>query len=136
MSSANRRRGFSLLELMLVLVIISILGTVAALNLTSSARKARLTATRDTIRTVVNALDQYQFENGEYPSKSEWDAGVLWSGADAMLKDKPVDAWKNELLYFYPTNNTEKPFEVFSMGPDQEAGTQDDISSWQLDEEA
>lgn len=132
MSSATVRRGFSLLELMLVLVIISILGTVAALNLTSSANKARITATESTIRVTVDAIDQYQFATGSYPTVQEWNNGVLWTGADAIMKKKPVDAWKNDLNYLL-SRNAERPYEVLSAGPDKEFGTADDISSWDLD---
>ncbi|MEC9372852.1 MAG: type II secretion system protein GspG, partial [Planctomycetota bacterium] len=103
------RRGFSLLELMLVLVIISILGTTAALALRNRAAEARVTATESTLRTVEQALDQYNFAKGTYPTMNEWRENIL---VPSYLKETPVDAWKRPIYYTYPTNNPAQPFEL------------------------
>jgi len=127
-----RRSGFSLLELLLVLVIISVLGGVAALNLQNQAAKARVTTTEQTLRTCSQAIESYYLDTGTYPTQEEWEQGALWP---EYLKDAPTDAWDQPVWYFYPLNGSDPPFELRSLGPDGVADTQDDISTLTMGDE-
>lgn len=125
MHSRRTRRAFSLLELMLVLIIIGILGGVAALNLTGSADKARARATEASIQTIERALKEYNFETGVYPTTAE---GIPMLVQRKLLSDMPKDGWEREFAYYYPVEGQE-PYLIISAGKDGAWDTEDDILS-------
>ena len=120
-------RGFSLLELSLVIAIMGILMAVAAFNLIGGADDAKISATKSSMNTIKSALQQYQVQNNSFPpSLNSLIPGKLASGSD-------LDAWDRPFYY----NNVGKPgapkeegFTLVSMGPDGESGTADDMDIW------
>lgn len=122
------RSAFTLLEMMLVLVIIGVLASVAALNLVGGADKARVNATEATIKTVEAALKQYYFDTGAYPT-TEQGLVVL---VPKYIEKAPLDGWKRELFYYSPGVNG-NDFEIVSIGKDALPDTEDDIQSWRLE---
>ncbi|MCX5661965.1 MAG: type II secretion system major pseudopilin GspG [Planctomycetota bacterium] len=138
-------RGFTLIEVLLVLVILGMLATVAIVALSGTRETARIDATKLKINQLESALDLYNLALGSYPSdeqglkalqtKPTFDdekQGEKWRGP--YLKSDPRDEWNHEFKYQKVEGSTEetggKPFKLWSMGPDGQDGTEDDIKNW------
>ncbi|GAB5497131.1 MAG: type II secretion system major pseudopilin GspG [Phycisphaerales bacterium] len=120
-------RGFSLLELSLVIAIMGILMAVAAWNLIGGADDAKVQTTKSSMQTIKNALQQYQVSNNAFPPTLQaLIPSKLQAGADLDAWDKP--------FYYAPTGKPGAPkeqgFTLISMGADGAAGTEDDIDIW------
>lgn len=124
------RRGFTLMELMIVIVILGVLSTVVLLNFAGQADKARIGATQQTMNTVVQALELYRVQHNIYPPR---DVGLHALVSERLLKEYPKDAWGIEIAYFSPTPN--HPYEIWSAGKDREFNTADDIGQWPTPED-
>lgn len=122
-------RGFSLLELTLVLAIIGILMAVAAVSIFGQGENARIKATVASMSVIKNAIQQYQLSNSAYPATLT----ALQQGRTPLLDpDKPlVDGWNQPFLYAVPGRDN-RPFDLISKGANGtlESGTGDDISVW------
>jgi len=120
------RRGFSLLEIMLVVAIIGILMGAVAWNLAGSAEKAKIGATKMTMQTIKGALTTYSVEQSTYPPTLQ--PLVL----QKVIEEKSIkDAWGRD--YFYsPQGLNNHAFELISLGTDGQAGTADDIDVWMI----
>lgn len=119
------RRGFSLLELMLVLAIIAILMSVAAYNVLGRSNTARITATQSTLNTIKTAIDDYHLQYAAFPPT----LNTLITAK--ILQPKPMkDAWKID-LYYLPQPSGNNPYTLGSAGPDNIMGNEDDISVWE-----
>jgi len=133
MSSNRRTRGFSLVEIMIVIVIMGLLAGVVAVNVRSYLIKAKQNAARQDIAVIDHALDTFWSEYGRFPTQEEGLA-ILAKPTDKfpepLLKDVPIDPWGRPYVYVPPTGNG--PYDVICLGADgKEGGTgQDaDISS-------
>lgn len=120
-------RGFSLLELMLVLVIIGIITAIAAVSLTGSGTRAKKLASYASMQVVKSAIDSYKLTNNVAPPT----LAALQAGTAPYLDaTKPIrDGWKQDFIYS-PTSTKGMPFELFSKGEDLTFGTADDLSVW------
>ena len=121
------QRGFTLVELLVVVAILGILGTIAIQNVKAHIDKANETAARATVQTVNEAVTSYYIKNKKMPGSlsqltegSDDDPPILEGGDKAIN-----DPWDNELRY----EQKGKRFVVISAGPDGEFGTEDDIRS-------
>jgi general secretion pathway protein G len=123
---SRARRGFSLLELTLVLVILGVLMAVAAVNVLGQGEKAKITATRATLATIKNAITQYHLEQSAYPP----DLNTLVT-AHILEAGKLADAWKRPLVYDPQGPSPDHPFILFSKGPDGLSPSADDIDAWE-----
>ena len=126
-------RGFTLVELMVVIVIIGLLATIVAINVLPSGDKARVTRAKADIGTIEAGLDLYKLQNGRYPTTSEG-LGALVQPGGAYLKGSgvPQDPWNRDYLYASPGQHGEA--DVWSLGADGKDGGEDtnaDIGSWQ-----
>jgi len=121
-------RGFTLIEIMVVVVILGILGSLIVPNIIGRPDEARATAARADIEAVGNALELYRLDNGTYPSTDQGLEALVsqpsgypeprrWN-ADGYLKKLPVDPWDEPYLYF----SEERSFEVYSFGADRKEG--------------
>ncbi len=134
---AKQSSGFTLTEIMLVVVIIGILAALVIPKIAGSSERARLTAASADINGgIKSALGQYEVDNGFYP-KSLNDLLVQpgnaknWHGPYFDPPKVPVDPWGNPYVYYYPGKHNASSYDLLSMGPDGKEGTDDDIGNWQ-----
>lgn len=124
----NSRAGFSLIEIMVVVVIIGLLAGVVAVNVMQRLEDAKVNKAKADIAALSTALDLYKLDNGNYPT----DLGSLVGGKKAYLKTKeiPKDPWNNPYALLVPGQNGD--FDLVSGGGDGAVGGGDDIESWNL----
>jgi len=143
MKKLNHQRrvsGFTLLEVMVVLVIIGIIAGMVVPNLMGSQDTAREQKAVIDIGTIESALTMYRSQNYDYPTTEQGlEALVTETDIEPLprrfqeggyLQRLPKDPWGNDYQLLNPGENG--AFDVFSMGPDGEAGTDDDIGNWNL----
>lgn len=121
----STRRAFSLLELMLVLVILGLLSTVAAVALLPRAEQAKISTTKASLEVIKSAITGYQIEKSRLPESLEQLV------PDYLEEGKLRDGWKQP-FYYRPTPGQVRPYELLSFGKDLEAGTEDDIDVWTM----
>jgi general secretion pathway protein G len=141
MNAPRRRRpeGFTLIELLLVVVIIGILAAIVVPRLANRGEDARIAAAKGDIKSMSTALGAYEVDNGKYPNTGQGLAALLikpsappepksWKGPYLQnLTELPKDPWGNEYVYLCPGVKNPSGFDLFSYGPDGQAGTEDDI---------
>jgi general secretion pathway protein G len=131
------RRGFTLMEVLLVLAILVILGSIAVNVFTGVQRNAYINAAKSQVELIDNANRLYQFGVGQYPSEladlRSMPAGVpdpsKWAGP-YLERDIPVDPWGQPYMYNASGGHNQDKPDVWSMGPDRQDGTEDDIGNW------
>ena len=134
------RRGFTLIELMVVLVIIGVLAALIVPNVLERTDDARATAARTDINNLMQALKLYKLDNQRYPSAEQGlealvkkpGAGNVPSNWRPYLDKLPNDPWGKPYQYIYPGVKGE--IDIFSLGADGQAGGDGknaDIGSWQ-----
>ena len=125
--TTNTRPGFSLLELMLVLVILGLLSTVAAVALIPQAQKAKVRTTKQSMGVIKNAITQYQLERSRVPE-------TVVELIPEYLEDGDIsDGWKQP-FYYKPTPNGVRDYTLMSFGKDMDPETEDDnIDVWTMD---
>jgi len=125
--ATRKARGFSLLELMLVLAIIATLMAVAAWNFLGQGEKARTKATKQTLFTIQSAMDAYNLEYASFPP----DLRTLVT--TKFLKDQKLkDGWDQELYYDPRGTSKDRPYKLMSPGEDKTLGSEDDIDVWMI----
>jgi len=127
-STHRETGGFTLIELILVTVIISILAAMVVPNFTGVSDDAREAATKGDMVVIGNALDRYEIYYGSYPKS----LNELLSAKRPLLKEDkvPVDHWDNPYLYSFPGRHNKDTFDLVSRGRDGIQGTEDDLSNW------
>ena len=136
----TKAQGFTLLEVMVVLVIIGIIASMVVPNLMGSQDTAREQKAVIDIGSLETALGMYRSQNYNYPT-TEQGLEALVSQTDiepiprrfpegGYIKRLPTDPWGNDYQLLNPGENGN--MDIFSMGPDGEQGTDDDIGNWNL----
>jgi general secretion pathway protein G len=139
-STPTARRGFTLIELMVVLVIIGVLAALIVPNVLDRTDDARATAARTDVNNLMQALKLYKLDNQRYPSAEQGlDALVRKPTSGAVppnwrpyLDKLPADPWGRPYQYINPGVKGE--IDVFSFGADGQAGGEGknaEIGSWQ-----
>lgn len=132
------QRGFTLIELMVVVVILSILAAVVIPRVMDRPEQARISATKNNIRAIMSALDLYKLDNYDYPTTDQGlealvahpDLEPLPGNWNRYMNKIPLDPWGNEFRYLQPGARAD--VDVFSPGPNGRSGDGDDIGSWDL----
>ncbi|MBK8742494.1 MAG: type II secretion system major pseudopilin GspG [Betaproteobacteria bacterium] len=134
-------RGFSLLELLVVLLLLGAFAGIFAPKIFGQAEKAKQKAAKLEIDQIGQALDLYKLEIGRYPTSQEGLAALMtapsgasnWNGPYLKRNAVPKDPWSNEYRYVSPGDQN-RPYDIISLGSDgKEGGDGDgkDINSWQ-----
>ena len=131
-------RGFTLIELMVVVAILAILAAVVAPRVMDRPEQARISAAKNNIRALRSALDMYKLDNHGYPSTdqglealaSEPDSDPRPTNWNRYMDRIPLDPWGSEYRYMSPGKHGDT--DVFSPGPNGQPGDADDVGSWNL----
>jgi general secretion pathway protein G len=133
-------KGFTLLEVMVVIVILGILASMVVPNLMGSQERANMQKAVSDVTALETSLSLYKMDNYDYPSteqglealvdQTDIDPEPRRFPEDGYIKRLPKDPWGNEYVLLNP--GEQGKMDVFSVGPDGEAGTEDDIGNWNL----
>ncbi|WP_298611795.1 type II secretion system major pseudopilin GspG [uncultured Thiothrix sp.] len=138
-SVKRRVRGFSLIELMIVLVILGLIAGIVGPQAMKYLGRGKSQSAKVQIENISAALDMYRLEVGNYPTSSEGLKALAeapsgakgWNGP-YLKKGVPQDPWNNEYQYKRPGSNNQ-PYDLLSLGADGAAGGEGDdadISLW------
>ncbi|MBA4725508.1 MAG: type II secretion system major pseudopilin GspG [Pseudomonas sp.] len=135
--------GFTLIEIMVVVVILGILAALVVPQVMSRPDQAKVTVAKGDIKAIAAALDMYKLDNFAYPSTQQGLEALVkkpsgspqpknWN-RDGYLKRLPKDPWGNDYQYLSP--GTQGQFDLYSFGADGKPGGSDlnaDIGNWDL----
>ena len=133
----RRRHGFTLVEMLLVLVILAVLAAIVIPKFSGRSQQAKETAAKSQIASFELALDSFEVDTGFYPQGSAGLNALVnqpsgaqnWKGP-YLKQGIPLDPWGNPYVYNFPGKNNPKGYDLMSMGPDGRAGGDDDITNW------
>lgn len=138
----NKRRqsGFTLLEIMVVIVILGILASLVVPNLMGNKEQADRQKAVSDIVALENALDMYKLDNNRYPTTDQGLAALVSKPEveplprnykeEGYIRRLPQDPWGNDYQLLSPGEHGR--IDIFSVGQDGEAGSDDDIGNWNL----
>ncbi len=147
-SGARAARGFTLIEVMIVILIVLMLGGLVAWNLMGTKEDAQAGVVKIQMNTIQDALKQFRFVYDRYPTDEEglkvlWDKTTMTDETDSkkwkpfLEKPVPKDNYGNEWGYRQKSEHgNEDTFDLWSYGKDRQEGTDDDIVSWDKDADA
>lgn len=133
--------GFTLVELMVVIVILGLLATIVAINVIPQGDKAKSVRAKSDISTIEGALDMYKLQNDIYPTTSQGLEALVTApaGSDATkyqrggyIKKLPIDPWNRPYLYAAP--GTHGDVDIWTYGADGKEGGEGgdaDVTNWQ-----
>lgn len=128
------KTGFTLIEILVVILIISIIAGIVGINVYRHPAAARRSATRLQIRTLKDALQLYRMEQGRYPTQEQGLAALCRKPVLPPVpqnypengyldsSEPPLDPWGKPYIYIVPGRNRNEPFEIISYGADGEPG--------------
>lgn len=140
----DTQRGFTLMELMVVIVILGVLASLVVPNLMGNKDRADRQKAVSDIVALENALDMYKLDNHRYPTTEQGMEALVEAptlaplaenyNANGYIRRLPADPWGNEYILISPGEHG--AIDISSAGPDGEAGTSDDVTSWENDKKA
>ena len=137
------QRGFTLIEIMVVVIILGVLGALVLPNVMSRPDHAKFTAARADIQSISTALEIYRLDNGRYPTTDQGLEALVrrptvaplprqWN-AQGYLKNQALDPWGMPYQYRNPGTRSGQGFDLFSFGADGQPGGEDadaDVGNW------
>ena len=134
------RGGFTILELLLVMVILTVLAGIVGSRFVGQSTSARIRAARTQLEIFVLALNRFEIDMGRFPSSNEGlealverpaDGDTYWQGPYIDSNTIPLDQWGNPWNYRFPGRYRSDSFDLWSNGPDGREGGDDDITNWE-----
>jgi general secretion pathway protein G len=141
--SRRGARGFTLIEIMVVVIIIGLLASVVVLNILPNVDKAKVNKAKQDIQSLGLALDEFYLDNSKYPTSEQGLTALVTQPTDPTIRHwKPggyvqrvsKDPWGNDYLYVYPGTHG-KAYDLFTLGADGQPGGEGinaDIGNWNL----
>lgn len=140
--NGRKRKGFTLVEVLVVVVILGLLATLVVPRVVGRGEEAKRTAAMVQIREIEQALEMYRLDNSLYPTTSQGLEALVTKPSNppeprkyregGYLRKLPVDPWGSPYVYRAPGDHGE--FDIFSLGPDGEEGGEGDgkdITNWE-----
>jgi general secretion pathway protein G len=131
------RYGFTMVELMAILIIIGLLATLVVTKVASKIDQAKLVTTKANLKMLHSAVNQFKMDTGRFPAEDVGlieliqqpsDVKVWEEGGYLETTELPKDGWGHDFIYeLFPESG--KPFVIRSAGPDGQEGTEDDLFS-------
>ncbi len=131
----RRQRGFTLIEVMVVIVIIALMGAIVVPTVFSRVQQAEEVRAAQDIRAIEAALKMYRLDNFDYPAQSEGLGALMTAPGSARnwrgpyLESVPEDPWGRPYRYAYPGTHG-KEMEIFTFGRDDLAGGEGSDADW------
>jgi len=138
-SRRGLRDGFTILELLLVLVILAVLAGIVGSRFVGQSQAAKIKAARTQLENFSLALNRFEVDLGRFPTSSEGlgaliqrpsDGAKTWQGPYLDGNAVPKDQWENVWNYRQPGQRRPEGFDLWSNGPDGREGGGDDIANW------
>jgi len=142
-TTTRQQAGFTLIEVMVVVVILGILAAVVVPRIMDNPDKARITKAKQDIRAIESALDLYRLDNFTYPTTDQGLEALVSAPSDlasaanykqgGYIRKLPTDPWGSEYLFLSPGENGE--IDIYSLGADGApggTGVAADIGNWNI----
>ena len=137
----KKRRGFTLLELMIVIVILGLLSALVLPNILGKAESAKKKLVCIQMKNIKESLKSFKFDNGVYPTTEEGLMSLISNPDPEVYKNyapkayldskkPPIDPWNNEYIYL----NEENVIDIISLGSDGKDGGEDEAQDIHLDD--
>jgi general secretion pathway protein G len=135
----QRHRGFTLIEVLLVLAILVVLASMVVTMFGGTQERALEDAAKGQVGIFKSAINLYRFHTKNYPESLQ---GLIAAPSDAKLAERwagpyvdstkvPLDPWDREYKFAAPGKHNTDSFDVWSTGPDGQDGSDDDIGNWE-----
>lgn len=135
----GRRRAFTLLEVLMVIVILGVLAALIVPQFANTGEKAKEDLTKTSIEGLANDLERFRMHCDRYPTTEEGLAALMtkpdaediaskWAGP--YISKPAKDGWQRDLHYRQPGQYNGEGFDIWSVGRDGNEGTDDDLTNW------